>query len=593
MKKHLVENLEIHDTLNPKLWDSNDKLIPDVRDKILEIVEEFKKNVQEMTDLELNPLDIYLVGSNASYNYTSHSDVDVHIVINFNTIDENSGLVQSLMNFQKSSFNSGYDIKIHGIDVELYVEDLNSTALSNGVFSVMQDQWIKKPEKIEVEEIDIDDDVDEWKEKINAALDSKSADDIGKVIDDLYILRKTSLISEGEFSRGNLIFKSIRDLGLLEDLKIYYLKTKSKELSLEHYKRESVEYTDSIKSNPIIYESDDIVITQPKWSTDIVYVYQVSDYQTPIRGTSKTGWLTAGTWKLKRDNLWHKDLVYKYSSIGARDFDEIAEITRSDSKLEKKGVLKDMKLKSKELSFENWKKSHKVTETFSAHINHNVECPVCGYDTVYIGTVSNDGALVVCDECGTEFEPSLIMNDQGKTELKLLSLETRKVNNMSKLHLTEDVNDVWFNSIEREEEAIPDAVQYGVSDKKIDRMISIHDNVVRLLKAKRSEVVFIMLSTIDDIVSPDFLGSFKPVKNIQKYNLTLKQDDKGNQLVTEPGYGTYTLYFADEDTARDILSQYEFDWDNYDDEYIPSSTYGDYSPSNPWDAPGMSKSDFI
>lgn len=30
-----------------------------------------------------------------------------------------------------------------------------------------------------------------------------------------------------------------------------------------------------------------------------------------------------------------------------------------------------------------------------------------------------------------------------------------------------------------------------------------------------------------------------------------------------------------------------------DDDYVPSSTNGDYSPSNPWDAPGMSISDFI
>jgi hypothetical protein len=29
------------------------------------------------------------------------------------------------------------------------------------------------------------------------------------------------------------------------------------------------------------------------------------------------------------------------------------------------------------------------------------------------------------------------------------------------------------------------------------------------------------------------------------------------------------------------------------EEYIPSSTNGDYSPSHPWDAPGMSISDFI
>lgn len=33
--------------------------------------------------------------------------------------------------------------------------------------------------------------------------------------------------------------------------------------------------------------------------------------------------------------------------------------------------------------------------------------------------------------------------------------------------------------------------------------------------------------------------------------------------------------------------------DGWDDEYTPSSTYGDYGPSNPWDAPGMSVRDFI
>lgn len=30
-----------------------------------------------------------------------------------------------------------------------------------------------------------------------------------------------------------------------------------------------------------------------------------------------------------------------------------------------------------------------------------------------------------------------------------------------------------------------------------------------------------------------------------------------------------------------------------DYEYVPSSSNGDYSPSNPWDAPGMSVKDFI
>ena len=41
--------------------------------------------------------------------------------------------------------------------------------------------------------------------------------------------------------------------------------------------------------------------------------------------------------------------------------------------------------------------------------------------------------------------------------------------------------------------------------------------------------------------------------------------------------------------------RYEYKEYNEDDdqEYTPSATHGDYSPSCPWNAPGMSISDFI
>ena len=48
----------------------------------------------------------------------------------------------------------------------------------------------------------------------------------------------------------------------------------------------------------------------------------------------------------------------------------------------------------------------------------------------------------------------------------------------------------------------------------------------------------------------------------------------------EYGFGDFVAdYFKDPD------------WD--EGHYTPSSTNGDYSPSNPWDAPGMSIRDFI
>ena len=37
----------------------------------------------------------------------------------------------------------------------------------------------------------------------------------------------------------------------------------------------------------------------------------------------------------------------------------------------------------------------------------------------------------------------------------------------------------------------------------------------------------------------------------------------------------------------------EDDYYEYDEDYVPSATNGDYGPSNPYDAPGMKISDFI
>ena len=43
-------------------------------------------------------------------------------------------------------------------------------------------------------------------------------------------------------------------------------------------------------------------------------------------------------------------------------------------------------------------------------------------------------------------------------------------------------------------------------------------------------------------------------------------------------------------TIAETCNRYEEDDET---EYCPSSTNGDYSPGNPWDAPGMSIHDFI
>lgn len=227
------EKFEVHDTLNPKLW-NEDKLRPEVSVKIAEIVQQFISTC----DIPLHIVDIHIVGSQASYNYTEHSDLDVHIISNFDLVDCSKEVLQTAYNSIKTRFNSEYDITIHGIDVELYVEDVRSTVMSNGIYSLYSEKWIKFPKKLtDIPQIDIDKEVETWANTILNVIADKNSDLIEQLIDELYLIRKNSLDAEGEYGKGNQLFKELRNLGYLDQLKDSYKQARSQELSLESLQR--------------------------------------------------------------------------------------------------------------------------------------------------------------------------------------------------------------------------------------------------------------------------------------------------------------------------------------------------------------------
>ena len=233
MKFTLVESLlnetlvTIQDELNPVLW-SNNKLRPEIKEKIMELVNEFNSTL----DIPLTILDINIVGSNASYNYTDKSDVDVHIVTNFEEYGYPKEFIEAAMNSFKTNFNNKYDIEYGGYNVEIYVEDVKSSPQSNGIYSVVRDEWIKEPVKLQPIEIELEPELTEFTDKINQILISGTEEDIINVIDDLYLLRRNFLVLDGEFGKGNLIFKTIRNEGLLDELKERRVELASKELSI-------------------------------------------------------------------------------------------------------------------------------------------------------------------------------------------------------------------------------------------------------------------------------------------------------------------------------------------------------------------------
>ena len=233
MKFTLVESfltetlVTIQDELNPVLW-SNNKLRPEIKEKIMELVNEFNSTL----DIPLTILDINIVGSNASYNYTDKSDVDVHIVTNFEEYGYPKEFIESAMNSFKTNFNNKYDVNYGGYNVEIYVEDVKSSPNSNGIYSVVKDEWIKEPVKLQPVDVDLEPEYSLFVDRINQILYDGTEEDIVRVIDDLYLLRRNSLVLDGEFGKGNLIFKTIRNDGLLDDLKERRVELASKELSI-------------------------------------------------------------------------------------------------------------------------------------------------------------------------------------------------------------------------------------------------------------------------------------------------------------------------------------------------------------------------
>lgn len=86
----------------------------------------------------------------------------------------------------------------------------------------------------------------------------------------------------------------------------------------------------------------------------------------------------------------------------------------------------------------------------------------------------------------------------------------------------------------------------------------------------------------------------------------IKSDENGHMYIQEKKHPDFKLYLNSAFNYRDKvpveldeLSFLDTPMDDsdvdleYEYEYTPSATFHDYSPSNPWDAPGMSVSDFI
>lgn len=231
----LKKNVQYNDHLHPAIWDKNEKLKAEVRKKLIEIGEKFV----EMMEIDDSAVEDYLlVGSAANYNWNRYSDIDLHILMDFKKVAEccDDELVEEFLMGKKAIWNSTYDIEIEGLKVEVGPQDLIVKLKSDGVYSLLENDWVNKPKKKEPEldEAAFDKKVKEMVAKIEKVLvPSATSAEIEKVRDEIKAMRKTSLGPSGnEFSTNNLVFKALRNQGLIDKLKNLEHEKTSEELSL-------------------------------------------------------------------------------------------------------------------------------------------------------------------------------------------------------------------------------------------------------------------------------------------------------------------------------------------------------------------------
>lgn len=229
----MQETFERHDKLNPKLWKDNE-LLPDVKETINKIVDKFISDMNER-DIPIKVVDVYLLGSNVNYNYTDRSDLDIHIIASADyECDKNH--LDKMYELYKTLFNLKYDIEIKGITVELYIElDNNLTNRSSGIYSLTKG-WIKEPSYYEIPEIneaDLASSITEWENRYLEITKNPNLSSIYKFLDDIYDMRIKSISEDGEFGIGNLVFKEMRNLGYLDDIKDLKTELENIDLSLK------------------------------------------------------------------------------------------------------------------------------------------------------------------------------------------------------------------------------------------------------------------------------------------------------------------------------------------------------------------------
>ncbi len=206
-----------NDTLNPNIWNADKTIRPEVRDALLKIAQDFYIESELTAPIE----DVYILGSAANYNWGPSSDVDLHVLIDFTKISPDHDLVKKMVDSIKANWNKNHNVTIKGHRVELYIQDIKETNRALGVYSVLNNKWVKIPQKLNLslDKNMIQKKYSDMVVQISNSIKSNDFNDLKRVLRSVYDMREAGLSKGGEFSTENIVFKLLRTRGHIDKLK--------------------------------------------------------------------------------------------------------------------------------------------------------------------------------------------------------------------------------------------------------------------------------------------------------------------------------------------------------------------------------------
>jgi hypothetical protein len=232
---NLADAVKFHDKLNPLLWDERENLHPEIHEQLMKIVADFSEFLG-VKDLDLK--DVTISGSNAAFSYTAHSDIDLHLIVDLSNV-EHQDIYRELFDAKKAIYNSEHNITIKGIPVELYVQDANQDHHSQGIYSILNNDWLQIPRRVQtdIDDMSVRSKYDDISQRISRVIKSKDLTKMNELSSKIKHMRTVGLAEHGEFGVENLVFKMLRNKGDIGKLQTARHDAKSVELSLKERER--------------------------------------------------------------------------------------------------------------------------------------------------------------------------------------------------------------------------------------------------------------------------------------------------------------------------------------------------------------------